>query len=88
MSSSSPRRRRYMQVVDFCHEHMAATGSTPTYSVIGGALRIADAGTVRRYVKQAEAAGLVTLGEYSQGRGDRVSRIRLIDGHRTSAATA
>ncbi len=88
MPTSTPRRRRYMQVVDFCHEHLAATGSTPTYSVIGGALRIADAGTVRRYVKQAEAAGLVTLGVYSQGRGNRVSRIRLGEPRGAAGATA
>jgi hypothetical protein len=47
--------------------------------MIREALRISDDGTVRRYVKQAEAAGLIHLNdEYRGGRGPRCGqRIRM-----------
>jgi hypothetical protein len=41
-------------------------------------LRICDNGTVRKHVKEAEAAGLITLADYRGGRGVRAGqRIRL-----------
>jgi hypothetical protein len=58
-----------IQVVDFCRRTIAQQGRAPTYSMIRAELGLAENGTVRRYVKQAEAAGLLTLGEYRGGRG-------------------
>ncbi len=50
----------------------------PSYSMIRDALRISDDGSVRRYVKQAEQAGLISLAPYIGGRGQRCGqRIRL-----------
>lgn len=71
------RRSRMQQIVDYAHRVFNERGHTPSYSMIQAEFGIEHAGTVRRYVKQAEAAGLVTLGEYSSGRGERVQRIRL-----------
>lgn len=68
---------RYVEVVEFCHQYARENGAAPSYSKIRQALRIEHDGTVRRYVKQAEAAGLITLGEFTGGRGDTVKRIRL-----------
>jgi hypothetical protein len=46
--------------------------------MIRDGLGIEHDGTVRRYVKQAEAAGLITLADYHGGRGPRCGqRIRL-----------
>jgi hypothetical protein len=48
--------------------------------MIRDALGIDYDGTVRRYVKQAEAAGLITLADYHGGRGPRRGqRIQLGD---------
>lgn len=63
------RVSRMTQVVDYCQRVVAERGRAPSYSMIRQALRIEHDGTVRRYVKQAEAAGLLTLGEYRGGRG-------------------
>lgn len=73
-----PRQRRYIEVVEYCRAMFAKTGSVPSYSMIAEALRLADKGSVRRCVKEAEAAGLITLAEYKGGRGPRGGqRIRL-----------
>lgn len=60
---------RMIQVVDFCRRTIAQQGRAPSYRMIRNELNIEHDGTVRRYVKQAEAAGLLTLGEYRGGRG-------------------
>jgi hypothetical protein len=66
---SAPRKRRYLQVVDYCRREHAATGIVPSYSMIRDALCIADDGTVRRYVHQAADAGLISLAPTTGGRG-------------------
>jgi len=71
------RVSRMSQVVDFCQRVVAQQGRAPSYSMIRHELGIEHDGTVRRYVKQAEAAGLLTLGEYRGGRGSgNTPRIR------------
>ena len=73
-----PRKRRYIELVDYCRHAFEQTGVVPSYSMIRDALRICDNGTVRKHVKQAEAAGLITLADYRGGRGVRAGqRIRL-----------
>jgi hypothetical protein len=73
-----PRKRRYIEVVDYCRHTLESTGVVPSYSMIRDALRIYDNGTVRKHVKEAEAAGLITLADYRGGRGPRAGqRIRL-----------
>jgi hypothetical protein len=72
------RQPRYVQLVDHCRDVFARTGRIPSYSMIRDALRISDDGSVRRYVKQAEQAGLISLAPYVGGRGERCGqRIRL-----------
>lgn len=68
---------RYRQVAAYCHQFAEVNGCAPSYGNIVAALRITDRGTVRRYVKQAEAAGLLYLGSFSGGRGHTQPRIRL-----------
>jgi len=80
-----PRKRRYIQLVDYCRLAFEQTGVVPSYSMIRDELRISDNGTVRKFVKEAEAAGLITLADYQGGRGVRAGqRIRL--GTRQEAA--
>ncbi len=73
------RQSRMQQVVAYCRQTVAEIGTAPSYSMIRQALRIGDDGSVRRYVRQAEAAGLIELNdEYRGGRGPRRGqRIRL-----------
>lgn len=72
------RSSRMSQVVDYCRRVFDERGHTPSYSMIRDALRIDSNGNVRRYVKQAEQAGLVSLVAYQGGRGPRQGqRIRL-----------
>lgn len=71
-------RKRVEQLVAYCRSNFEQTGIVPSYSMIADELRMFDAGTVRRCVKQAEAAGLITLADYRGGRGPRRGqRIRL-----------
>lgn len=73
-----PRQRRYIEVVEYCRAIFAQTGIVPSYSMIADGLHLNDKGSVRRHVKEAEAAGLITLAEYKGGRGPRCGqRIRL-----------
>jgi hypothetical protein len=72
------RKRRYIELVDYCRRSFEQTGIVPSYSMIRDEMRISDNGTVRRFVKEAEAAGLITLADYQGGRGVRAGqRIRL-----------
>ncbi len=73
------RQSRMMQLVDFCRRTIAEKGAPPSYSMIRDGLKISDDGTVRRYVRQAEAAGLLSLNDdYRGGRGPRRGqRIRM-----------
>lgn len=76
---NSARQSRMMQLVDFCRRTIATTGTAPSYSMIRDGLKIGDDGTVRRYVRQAEAAGYLSLNDdYRGGRGPRRGqRIRM-----------
>jgi hypothetical protein len=67
------------QLVAYCRLTIAEAGIAPSYSMIRDALKIGDDGSVRRYVRQAEAAGLLSLNDnYRGGRGPRGGqRIRL-----------
>ncbi len=72
------RRTRLEQVMDYCRRVFAEQGHAPSYTMIRDELGLTDRATVRQYVKQAEARGLVTLGDYAGGRGPRRGqRIRL-----------
>jgi hypothetical protein len=74
----APRQRRYLQVVEYCRREHAATGKVPSYSMIRDALHISHDGNVRRYVRQAADAGLISLAPTTGGRGPRRGeRIRL-----------
>ncbi|NYD88766.1 hypothetical protein HD841_000535 [Sphingomonas melonis] len=65
-------------LVAYVRRMVAETGNTPSYSMIRDALGFYDNGTIRRAVRAAEAKGLLTLGEYTGGRGPRCGqRIRL-----------
>jgi hypothetical protein len=65
------RQRRYLEVVEYCRAMHARTGRTPSYSMIGDALGIDHAGTIRRYVHQAADVGLLSLAPTTGGRGPR-----------------
>lgn len=72
------RPRRLDEIMAFCHRIYRESGHAPSYSMIRDECRITDNATVRQYVKRAEAEGLLTLGEYTGGRGPRRGqRIRL-----------
>lgn len=78
MFLSAGRPRRYRQVAEYCAHVVASGEPIPSYSQIAAALGIFDRGTVRRYVMQAEKAGLLTrTGETFGGRGNASRRIRL-----------
>jgi hypothetical protein len=67
------------QVVDLCWRFVREAGAPPSYSQIRDELKISDDGTVRRYVRQAVDAGLLSLNDdYPGGRGPRRGqRIRM-----------
>lgn len=84
MFLSPGRPRRYRQVADYCAQVVAEGGSVPSYNQIATALGIYDRGTVRRYVVQAEEAGLLSRsGPISGGKRSDSRRIRL--GHADEA---
>jgi len=77
---AAPKRRqiRHLELVEYCRQAFEETGVVPSYSMIRERMRIGDNGTVRKHVKEAEAAGLITLADYRGGRGARAGqRIRL-----------
>jgi hypothetical protein len=66
------------EVVAYCRAVFAEHGHTPSYSMIRDQFGFYGNGDVRRYVKQAEAGGLLELTDYRGGRGPRRGqRIRL-----------
>ncbi len=72
------RPRRYRQVAEYCAHVVALGEPVPSYSQIASALGIYDRGTVRRYVMQAEEAGLLTrTGRTHGGKGNTSRRICL-----------
>lgn len=78
MGKLSNRYRRYQQVADYC-VRIAATGEpVPSYQQIADALDVYDRATVRRYVQQAEKAGLLSrTGVVRGGRDGTTRRITL-----------
>lgn len=78
MLKQPARPRRYIQVADYCARVVSEGGLIPSYNQICKALRISHRGTVRRYVMQAEAKGLlIRAGHAAGGMGSKNRRLRL-----------